>query len=459
MIEIVKEAINTSTKREVVNNSLTFEVGIDRLSHKYNEEGEFDGIVRIKAQSKSEKYEEKKMNIIALIDTSASMYESIEDLKLALSLISHHLTESQKFGLVVFNTYAETMIKLGTVDREKREEINSAISKIKAGGATDINRGFNEVFKMIESDPHKETMVFFLTDGDTIGVTGQQLFNNVKLKCQSFGNVYINGIGLGSDYKRENVEPLCTNFRAINNSEELSMAFSSLVQDALGCIAKSISVSFTLAQRNYATMVVRKSNGMRYERMTDDEVIMDLGDLSSGNQKTVIFSGVVNELDATTDNEPLLKVEVVYYDVVLEQEVKVSKTVYLSRYMTTIMSTGWFAEKISNEKCRVITADSMASATESILKENPQEAINDLIFTIRQVSTSLTGDGEIAKSYITKMNNRVNDIRGKIEEEKFKIIKRDTLLQDAHDDAVEMVQAHALNCGSVWGGCVRRPRY
>ena len=156
-------------------------------------------IVRSRSQSTS--CIEQPQDIIQILDISASMdcsdYPPTR-LNGGIEAATEHVNSraiqgpQDRIAIVTFNIKARIVLPLTPVDQKERIVAN--LSKLNAGGGTDIAEGLHAAIRIFEEEPVSERLrqIILLTDGDG----GNPIRNAAKLK-KRYG-VVNNVVGIGS---------------------------------------------------------------------------------------------------------------------------------------------------------------------------------------------------------------------------------------------------------------------
>ncbi len=172
------------------------EIGLNLISYREgSEDGFFVMLVAPKIQVESTRVVDK--DVILVLDVSGSMQGvKIEQAKRALYYVLDQLNPNDRFNLVVFST--STQVYAASLrPASAREDARNFVSRLRAGGSTDINRALLEA--MQSADRERPTIVIFLTDGlPTTGETNaQKIIANVTNAAPK--NVRLFTFGVGDD--------------------------------------------------------------------------------------------------------------------------------------------------------------------------------------------------------------------------------------------------------------------
>jgi len=169
--------------------------GIDVLTHKEKDEDGY--FILLISPSQLEGREALPKDIVFVFDVSGSMDgEKIAQAKQSLKHAISKLNENDRFGLVVFSDLIRDFKPtLTAVSELNKDELNSFIDGLEAGGSTDINNALLRGLQYFDEGaalPQRLKVLVFLTDGEpTVGETDpSKIAKNVleanKLKVRLF---------------------------------------------------------------------------------------------------------------------------------------------------------------------------------------------------------------------------------------------------------------------------------
>jgi len=195
-------------------------------------------------------FERKKLNLVIVLDISGSMSSAFnryyyddplrnateEDMKSkmqianeAVVLLTEHLNEDDRFGVVLFDNGAYLAKPLSLVEGTDMDAIRDHILEITPQGGTNMAAGMSqgtELFnEFLDIDKTKyENRIIFLTDAmPNLGETSRGgLFDMIK--NNSDNSIYTTFIGIGVDFNTDLVESLTkikgANYYSVHNSGE-----------------------------------------------------------------------------------------------------------------------------------------------------------------------------------------------------------------------------------------------
>lgn len=156
-------------------------------------------------------------DIVFVMDTSGSMSgRKIDQTKRAFDFFVQRLNENDRFGIVAFSSQVQAwMPELLPVSEENRKVASEYISKLRAGGGTNINDSLQTALKLFDQAQGRTRTLVFLTDGEaSAGVTDtRSIVENAITTNQMQTRIFTLGVG-------SNVNTMLLNKLAVENRGE-----------------------------------------------------------------------------------------------------------------------------------------------------------------------------------------------------------------------------------------------
>ena len=281
---------------------------------------------------------EKGSNIVFLIDTSGSMFDS-DKLPLAqkaFSILTENLTEDDTVSIVTYAGSEE--VALEGAKGSDHGRIREAIGALEAWGSTNGEGGIKKAYEIAEKYFIKggNNRIILATDGDlNVGISSEaDLIKLVEDKRET--GVFLSCLGFGTgNYQDSKMEALADygngNYSYIDSSAEATRVLKDEMWSTLYTVAKDVKfqVEFNPEQVKGYRLIGYENREMAAEDFANDK--KDGGEVGSGQTVTVLYevvpvdssfevSGVESRYEAnkpvisfpTGESEELLTVNIRY---------------------------------------------------------------------------------------------------------------------------------------------------
>ncbi len=254
-------------------------------------------LVRIGLQGKEiDVREAPAANLVFLVDVSGSMDEAdkLPLVQSSLGLLLENLREQDKVGMVVYAGAAGVV--LPPTSGSRKDEIASAIQRLKAGGSTNGAQGIELAYKLAADNFVKEGVnrVILCTDGDfNVGVTSEGDLDRLIEEKRKSG-VFLSVLGFGrGNYADARMQSLADKGNGnASYIDSLKEARKVLVEQATGTlitIAKDvkIQVEFNPAKVAAYRLIGYENRLLAAQDFNDDK--KDAGEIGAGHQVTALY--------------------------------------------------------------------------------------------------------------------------------------------------------------------------
>ncbi len=243
-------------------------------------------------------------NIVFLIDTSGSMYDSnkLPLVQQSLKMLAENLSENDRISIV---TYAgsETVVLEGEPGNNYHEII-SAIESLEAYGSTNGEAGIKKAYDIAEKYfiEGGNNRVILATDGDlNVGVTSEGALEKLITEKKETG-VFLSVLGFGNgNYKDTKLETLADkgngNYAYIDTIFEAKKALVDDMGATLVAVAKDVKlqVEFNPANVKGYRLIGYENRVMAAEDFNDDT--KDGGEMGAGHSVTAIYEIIPADSD------------------------------------------------------------------------------------------------------------------------------------------------------------------
>ena len=238
-------------------------------------------------------------NLVFLLDVSGSMrgHNKLPLVKAAMKMLVEQLGEGDRVAIVVYAGASGLVLDSTSCDR--KEEIISALDKLRSGGSTNGGAGIELAYSVAVSNFIKDgtNRVILATDGDfNIGTTNNsELIRLIEKKASSGVFLSVLGFGMGN-YKDSRMEKLADkgngNYAYIDTESEARKVLVREMCGTLVTIAKDvkIQVEFNPAEVTAYRLIGYENRILNKEDFNDDK--KDAGDIGAGHTVTALYQVV-----------------------------------------------------------------------------------------------------------------------------------------------------------------------
>jgi Ca-activated chloride channel family protein len=250
-------------------------------------------LLELNSISTSTELDRSSIHICLIIDTSNSMRG--QRLEMVMANIRHLLQKlhsNDLVSIVAFNDRAEVVVPPTEV--QNRFKIESALTSLAPGGATEIYQGLLKGYEFIKEDGHRELLrqLILITDGHTYGD---------ELACLRLADearkagVSINALGIGDEWNDTFLDKLAAmsggNAIYIRDSQTLYHFIEEKIRALNITCARNASFYYQLSEGVDLTYAFRI-----YPEITPLEINspLPLGNLECGRKSSVILEFKIN---------------------------------------------------------------------------------------------------------------------------------------------------------------------
>ena len=243
-------------------------------------------------------------NIVFLIDTSGSMFDSdkLPLVQQSLNMLAENLTEKDRVSIVTYAGSDEVV--LSGVAGNEYHTITSAIEGLYASGSTNGSAGINTAYEIAQKYFIKggNNRVILATDGDlNVGVTSEgSLEELIKEKKESGVFLSVLGVGYGN-YKDNKLETLADkgngNYAYIDSIFEAKKALVDDLGANMNIVAKDVKlqVEFNPANVKGYRLLGYENRVMADQDFNDDT--KDGGEMGAGHTVTALYEVALTDSD------------------------------------------------------------------------------------------------------------------------------------------------------------------
>lgn len=258
--------------------------------------GPGDGTIQIQVIAPDlpeERRDRPRLNLSLVIDRSGSMAEAgkLEYVKTAAHQLVDRMSPDDVLSIVTYDDRVQAAWPAQRVGHD-REALHRLIAGLYPGGTTFLSGGLEEGFRQAKAGKRRGYLnrILLLSDGlANRGTTGRGALRERAAEMSEKG-VSVSTFGVGNDFDEELMTMVADggggNYRYLGDPERIVAALESEFRTASRTAASSVEIVIRLRRDcRFGSVVGREW------RRDGDEYVVPLGDLSSGERRTV-FAGV-----------------------------------------------------------------------------------------------------------------------------------------------------------------------
>jgi Ca-activated chloride channel homolog len=254
-------------------------------------------LARVGLQAKTIAKEKRpRTNLVFLIDESGSMRANnkLPLVKTAMKMLVEELTEDDQVSIV---TYSSTIkVPLAVTSGAKKNQINSVIRQLNAGGSTNGSGGIQKAYDVANKHflQDSSNRVILCTDGDfNVGISkDEELVAFIKEKAASGVFLSVFGFGMGN-LKDGKLEKLADKgngqYGYIDSEKEASKVFQDQLMGTLYTVAKDVKVQVDF---NYKLVGAYRLIGYENRQLAAADFrndSKDAGEIGAGHSVTALY--------------------------------------------------------------------------------------------------------------------------------------------------------------------------
>lgn len=237
------------------------------------------------------------VNVSFVLDRSGSMKgEKIERVRRATSLALDLFGPQDIVSVVIFDHRTEVLIPAGPV--HNREDLQQRISRIRDAGGTKIAPAVDKALHEIEKERGSSIRrLILLTDGQTEHEKECLLRSDDAARL----GVPITALGVGRDWNEDLLIEMANRSGGtadyIARPDEITEYFQNTVQRAQATVVQNTALTLRLVQGvtpRAVWQVIPLISNMGYRPISDRDVNVQLGELESGQGRTVLIELLVD---------------------------------------------------------------------------------------------------------------------------------------------------------------------
>jgi len=294
------------------------------------------GMVNLKVNNKNVK--NPYIDFVVVVDISASM---LLDKKLAFVQSSIHylleeLHETHRLALIFFNHEVSIASDLVYCTQDNKNKFISILENLQASGSTNISdalyAGNNILLNRDNSTNNRISSLILITDGlSNTGLSSEEMLTSLDQLSLPFGCVF-NTFGFGEDHDSKLLHSIALKAQGvyyyISCSEHIHKIFGGCVKSLLSSRAKFVKVTLQGQDGCRIIKIATPFQAIQKEKAKDYDI--NVGLMYREEFKTILFKLSLRKLNKQL-KQPLLKVNVQYYDIETSNIENISKELSIER--------------------------------------------------------------------------------------------------------------------------------
>jgi Ca-activated chloride channel homolog len=246
-----------------------------------------------------------------VLDRSGSMGgAALEHAQEAARMVVRHLRKEDLFSLTVFDDSALTLVPLGPVTDP--DGVLSIIDRIDVGGCTNLTAGWmlgrDELKK---APPEVSRRLLLLSDGQlNHGVTDPGQVSQVVAHGYATHGIRTSALGFGDDYDEDLLSLLATStsggFYDASSPERLPAIFTAELDGLQQLVVQNLRVRLTPLMFCEGVILYGQ---YPWKHLDPKTVEITVGDLVSGEERTLVFGLNLTALPPGVDGTPLITLD------------------------------------------------------------------------------------------------------------------------------------------------------
>ncbi|KAL8551667.1 hypothetical protein ACS0TY_000659 [Phlomoides rotata] len=304
----------------------------------------FTLLVRLKAPPLSEDAKRASVDIVTVLDVSASMRGRKLDLvKRAVHFVIDNLGFLDRLSIVAFSDEAKRLLPLRRMTESGRENAHKVVDELVTLGGTNIVKGLVKGAKVLDERRliNPVSSIIFLSDGNDTNNTSNQFGSSRNAPTYlnllpaslypknggELGTIPVHSFGFGSDHDPVTMHAISDasggTFSFIGSIEMVQDAFARCIGGLLSVVSQEVCLN--LRSASHGVEIKRIPSGRYPAKIFSQgtEAIVNIGDLYADEEKEFLISLSVPKNEGEIRNTTLLDITCSYKDAVSKNIVQV----------------------------------------------------------------------------------------------------------------------------------------
>jgi len=377
------------------------------------------------------------IQLCAVLDRSGSMSgEKMKCVVEATEFIAKQLTPDDMMSIVSYAEHAAVVAPMLKMDKDNKKVLLDGLSKVKAGGSTDIFRGLHEGLGTLRSDVGSDviTTTLLLTDGQATNgpTTAEGILSTLRdpRQYQSFPTFSffgspvtsdaplppreilgtINTFGFGSDHDATMLTQLAKQgdggYYYVPGSDEIGPIFAACLGGVTTVFAQKVRVKFEGLGGVKISRVHTRYNQRRGKDNSSTEI--DIPDIQSEEHKDIVLRVSLPTVQ-TEGRFPVLRVTVVYNNTLSGGEETVVEEISVDRAQEPREEVR--PARLDLEHNRIVAAEHMETAVKHGDRGDLDIAMASIMNAMKIIQTSPTAKHPTSEGLLKELQESTASLR------------------------------------------------
>ena len=247
-------------------------------------------MIDLKAQQAPVSANRTPLNLSLVLDRSGSMSgDKISYARQAANFLINNLEPTDNLSLVIYDDKVDVLSASAKVSN--KAALQNLVKTIDDRGSTNLSGGMLEGYAQAKTtyDPKMVNRVLLLSDGlANVGITeNDKIMQIAKQKTREEG-ISVSTFGIGADFNELLMTGIAENangnYYFIDSPDKIPAIFAQELKGLLSVVGQNLKLKVTFPQE----LRLEKVFGFPYQ-IQNNEVTLDLKDIFSAEQKTILF--------------------------------------------------------------------------------------------------------------------------------------------------------------------------
>eukprot|EP00730_Choanoeca_flexa_P008483 TRINITY_DN12495_c0_g1_i10.p1 TRINITY_DN12495_c0_g1~~TRINITY_DN12495_c0_g1_i10.p1 ORF type:complete len:469 (+),score=140.40 TRINITY_DN12495_c0_g1_i10:72-1478(+) len=280
------------------------------------------------------------VDIVTVFDVSGSMGGTKLNLAIeTLNFMITNLKDTDRFGLVTFDTNVYTNFELTRMDQAGKAKASAIVAKLRAGSCTNLSGGLFKGIEMMQARKTKAPVASVLLMTDGLANNGIRDVNSLCATMKSMigeaPDFTTYCFGYGKDHNSNMLQMVSEigngMYYYIETNDIIAESFGDCLGGLLSVVGQNITLTLQAAADGYT---IKKVHTKKPADITagGTKAVVSLGDLQAEETRDVLVEvGLPSLVNAHEESRAVLKFDLSYVNVVMQCADTASATARLSR--------------------------------------------------------------------------------------------------------------------------------